>query len=46
MKNWGYARCSTNESKQDISRQINALKSAGADEVVFEYEHGDRKSVV
>lgn len=43
MKNWGYARCSTNESKQDISRQINALKAAGADEVVFEYEHGDAK---
>lgn len=43
MKNWGYARCSTNESKQDITRQINALKSAGADEVVFEYEHGDAK---
>ena len=40
---YGYARCSTNESKQDISRQINALKSAGADEVVFEYEHGDAK---
>ena len=43
MKNWGYARCSTNESKQDISRQINALKATGADEVVFEYEHGDAK---
>ena len=43
MKNWGYARCSTNESKQDISRQINALKAVGADEVVFEYEHGDAK---
>jgi len=43
MKNWGYARCSTNESKQDITRQVNALKSAGADEVVFEYEHGDAK---
>ena len=43
MKNWGYARCSTNESKQDITRQINALKVAGADDVVFEYEHGDAK---
>ena len=43
MKNWGYARCSTNESKQDITRQINALKAAGADDVVFEYEHGDAK---
>ena len=43
MKNWGYARCSTNESKQDITRQINALKAAGAEDVVFEYEHGDAK---
>ena len=43
MKNWGYARCSTNEDKQDINRQIRELKAAGADEVVFEYEHGDAK---
>ncbi|MBQ7786016.1 MAG: recombinase family protein [Clostridia bacterium] len=43
MKNWGYARCSTNEDKQDINRQIRELKAAGADEVIFEYEHGDAK---
>ena len=42
-KNWGYARCSTNEDKQDIDRQIRELKAAGADEVIFEYEHGDAK---
>ena len=41
---YGYARCSTNESKQDINRQIKELKAAGADEVVFEYEHGDSKT--
>jgi len=41
---YGYARCSTNESKQDINRQINELKAAGADEVIFEYEHGDAKT--
>ena len=41
---YGYARCSTNESKQDINRQIKELKEAGADEVVFEYEHGDSKT--
>ena len=41
--NYGYARCSTNEDKQDINRQIRELKSAGAQEVVFEYEHGDAK---
>lgn len=38
---YGYARCSTNESKQDIHRQIKELKAAGTDEVVFQYEHGD-----
>lgn len=38
---WGYGRASTNESKQDISRQIRELKEAGADQVMFEYEHGD-----
>ena len=40
---YGYARCSTNEDKQDIQRQIRELKAAGAQEVVFEYEHGDAK---
>ena len=38
---YGYARCSTNEEKQDIERQVRELKAAGADEVVLEYEHGD-----
>jgi len=41
---YGYARCSTNESKQDINRQIKELKTAGANEVIFEYEHGDAKT--
>ena len=40
---YGYARCSTNEDKQDINRQVRELKTAGADEVIFEYEHGDSK---
>lgn len=39
--NYGYARCSTNEDKQDINRQIRELKAAGASEVFLEYEHGD-----
>ena len=39
----GYARCSTNESKQDINRQVRELKSAGAEEIFLEYEHGDSK---
>ena len=41
---YGYARCSTDISKQDINRQIKELKAAGADEVIFEYEHGDAKT--
>lgn len=40
---YGYARCSTNESKQDINRQIKELKAAGAEKVIFEYEHGDAR---
>ena len=40
---YGYARCSTNEDKQDINRQIRELKIHGAEEVIFEYEHGDAK---
>ena len=38
---YGYARCSTNESKQDIDRQVRELKKAGAETVFLEYEHGD-----
>ena len=40
---YGYARCITGEDKQDINRQIRELKAAGAEEVIFEYEHGDAK---
>lgn len=40
---YGYARCSTNENKQDINRQVRELKSAGAKEIFLEYEHGDSK---
>lgn len=41
--NYGYARCSTNETKQDINRQVRELKEAGAQEIFLEYEHGDSK---
>ena len=41
MMYYGYARCSTNESKQDIDRQVRELKEAGADTIYLEYEHGD-----
>ena len=40
---FGYGRCSTNETKQDIDRQINELKKQGADNIFFEYIHGDSK---
>ena len=38
---YGYARCSTNEDKQDIQRQVRELKAAGAQQIFLEYEHGD-----
>ena len=38
---YGYARCSTNESKQEINRQVRELKQAGAESIFLEYEHGD-----
>ena len=38
---YGYARCSTNEDKQDIDRQVRELKTAGAQQIFLEYEHGD-----
>ena len=43
MKNWGYARCSTNETKQDISRQKRELLALGVEEeknIFWEYESG------
>ena len=40
---YGYARCSTNETKQDINRQVRELRTAGAEEIFLEYEHGDSK---
>lgn len=33
----GYARCSTNEEKQDIDRQVRELKAAGAQKIWLEY---------
>ena len=39
--NHGYARCSINETKQDIDRQVRELKAAGAEILFVEYEHGD-----
>ena len=38
---YGYARCSTHETKHDIGRQIRELKMNGAEKIFLEYEHGD-----
>ena len=37
---YGYARCSTNETRQDIDRQKRDLKHMGAMELYCEYESG------
>ena len=41
---YGYCRCSTNETKQDITRQKRELKELGAvDATIFmEYESGTK----
>jgi len=41
---YGYARCSTNEDKQDIDRQKRALKQLRVSEenIYFEYESGSK----
>lgn len=41
---YGYARCSTDASRQDINRQKRELKELGAAEknIYWEYEHGDK----
>lgn len=43
-KTYGYARCSLAEERgQDINRQVRELKTAGAEKIVLEREHGDAK---
>lgn len=37
----GYCRCSTDEARQDIQRQVRELKAHGATTIWTEYEHGD-----
>lgn len=41
---YGYARCSTNEDLQDISRQVRELKQQGATDTTIykEYESGTK----
>ena len=40
----GYARCSANESRQDVERQVRELRAAGASRIWREYEHGDSET--
>ena len=39
---YGYCRCSTNELRQDIQRQVRELKNLGATDmtIYMEYESG------
>lgn len=45
---YGYARCSTNELKQDITRQTKELKQFGInpENIYFEYESGTKTNRV
>ena len=42
---YGYARCSTDETKQDINRQVRELKAQGATEemIYLEYQSGTKR---
>lgn len=48
MRIYGYARCSTDETKQDIQRQIRELKELGAtnETIYLEYASGTKKDRV
>jgi len=37
---YGYARCSTSETKQDVERQLFELRTMGAESIYHEYESG------
>jgi DNA invertase Pin-like site-specific DNA recombinase len=39
---FGYARCSTDETKQDVERQRRELREMGAEEIYWEYESGTK----
>lgn len=43
---YGYARCSTNENQQDITRQVRELKQQGATDttIYLEYESGTKEN--
>lgn len=39
---YGYCRCSTNDKKQDVERQVNELKEIGATNIYREYISGTK----
>lgn len=41
---YGYARCSTHETKQDIERQLRDLRQMGAKLIYHEYESGMKQT--
>lgn len=46
MATYGYARCSTNETKQDVKRQVNELLAKydiPKDNMFYEYESGSKE---
>ena len=40
---YGYVRCKASDDRQEIQRQVNALKELGVEKFVLEYEHGDAR---
>ena len=42
--NYGYARCSTDETRQDIHRQERDLRELGAEKIFCEYESGTKRN--
>lgn len=40
---YGYVRCKASDDRQEIQRQVNALKDLGAEKFVLEYEPGDAR---
>lgn len=45
MANYGYCRCSTNDTKQDVQRQVNDVINMGADKqlIYTEYQSGTKR---
>ena len=40
---YGYAKCSTDETRQDVNRQVMDLRELGAETIFYEYESGTKR---